>query len=59
MASTLPPSVRVPEIDATLTKASLKLKGMEVDGLIETQDGDTYRITEKGNALAAQYREKV
>jgi predicted transcriptional regulator len=53
------PSVRVPEIDATLTKANLKLKGMEVDGLIETQDGDTYRITEKGNALAAQYREKV
>ena len=43
MASTLPPSVRVPEIDATLTKASLKLKGMEVDGLIETQDGDTHR----------------
>jgi len=42
-----------------ILKARTILNGMELDGLIETQDGDTYRITDKGKALADQYRESV
>ena len=32
---------------------------LEQHQFISNEDGDTYRITEKGKALAAQYREKV
>jgi len=40
-------------------RARAFLTHMVEQGLLEAEDGDTYRITEKGNALAAQYREKV
>ncbi len=46
-----------PSEHRTVLKARTILNSMELDGLIETQDGDTYRITEKGKAQAALHRE--
>lgn len=48
---------RLFEVKALVKKARTILNGMELDGLIETQDGDTYRITAKGKAQAALHRE--
>lgn len=48
-----PEGHRLFDVEALVKKARTILNGMELDGLIETQDGDTYRITEKGKAQAA------